>query len=227
MDKVAMVSGANRGIGREIALELHRRGYRLSLGMRDPSSFDNDLDAFVFPYEAREEQSARDWVDATIDRFSRLDVLISNAGICKMITFDNATSELLDETLDINVKAPFRLAQAALPHLKRVGNGRFVQLASLSGKRVKNLNVGYQMSKYAVLALTHAVRRAGWDDGVRATAVCPGFVNTDMAAGLADLPPDAMTQPGDIAAIVVNTLELPNTASMAELLINCRLEDML
>jgi NAD(P)-dependent dehydrogenase (short-subunit alcohol dehydrogenase family) len=71
------------------------------------------------------------------------------------------------------------------------------------------------------------VRRAGWDDGVRATAVCPGFVNTDMAAGLADLPPDAMTQPGDIATIVVNTLELPNTASMAELLINCRHEDML
>ncbi|MBN3759841.1 SDR family NAD(P)-dependent oxidoreductase [Burkholderia sp. Ac-20365] len=227
MDKVAMVSGANRGIGREIALELHRRGYRLSLGMRDPSSFDNDLGAFVFRYEAREEQSARDWVDATIDHFGRLDVLVSNAGICKMITFDNGTSELLDETLDINVKAPFRLAQAALPHLKRAGNGRFVQLASLSGKRVKNLNVGYQMSKYAVLALTHAVRRAGWDDGVRATAVCPGFVNTDMAAGLADLPPDAMTQPGDIAAIVVNTLELPNTASMAELLINCRLEDML
>jgi NAD(P)-dependent dehydrogenase (short-subunit alcohol dehydrogenase family) len=134
---------------------------------------------------------------------------------------------LLDETLDINVKAPFRLAQAALPHLKRAGNGRFVQLASLSGKRVKNLNVGYQMSKHAVIALTHAVRRAGWDDGVRATAVCPGFVNTDMAAGLADLPPDAMTQPGDIATIVVNTLELPNTASMAELLINCRHEDML
>jgi len=227
MDKVAMVSGANRGIGREIALELHSRGYRLSLGMRDPSSFDNDLDAFVFAYEARDDHAARDWVDATVDRFGRLDVLVSNAGICKMITFENGTTELLDETLDINVKAPFRLAQAALPHLRRAGNGRFVQLASLSGKRVKNQNVAYPMSKYAVLALTHAIRRAGWDDGVRATAVCPGFVNTDMAAGLADLSPDAMTQPGDIAAIVVNTLELPNTASIAELLINCRLEDML
>ncbi|BCZ82340.1 agropine synthesis reductase [Paraburkholderia terrae] len=227
MDKVAMVSGANRGIGREIALELHRRGYRLSLGMRDPSSFDNDLDAFLFAYEARDGHAARQWVDATVDRFGRLDVLVSNAGICKMVTFDDDASELLDETLDINVKAPFRLAQAALPHLRRAGNGRFVQLASLSGKRVKNLNVGYQMSKHAVIALTHAVRRAGWDDGVRATAVCPGFVNTDMAAGLADLPPDAMTQPGDIASIVVNTLELPNTASMAELLINCRHEDML
>ncbi|WP_109477422.1 SDR family NAD(P)-dependent oxidoreductase [Paraburkholderia sp. C35] len=227
MNKVAMVSGANRGIGREIALELHRRGYRLSLGMRDPSSFDNDLDALLCTYEARDEHAARHWVDATIGHFGRLDVLVSNAGICKMIGFEEGSADLLDETLDINVKAPFRLAQAALPHLRRAGNGRFVQLASLSGKRVKNLNVGYQMSKHAVIALTHAVRRAGWDDGVRATAVCPGFVNTDMAAAIADLPPDAMTQPGDIAAIVVNTLELPNTASMAELLINCRHEDML
>jgi NAD(P)-dependent dehydrogenase (short-subunit alcohol dehydrogenase family) len=78
-----------------------------------------------------------------------------------------------------------------------------------------------------VIALTHAVRRAGWDDGVRATAVCPGFVNTDMAASLADLEPSAMTQPRDIATIIANTIELPNSASMAELLVNCRFEDML
>jgi NAD(P)-dependent dehydrogenase (short-subunit alcohol dehydrogenase family) len=225
MQKVAMVSGASRGIGREIALELARRGYRLSLGMRDPQGFDGD--ALVHRYEARDPHAARDWVDTTIDRFGRLDVLVSNAGICKMIDFDTGTDELLAETLDINVQAPFRLAQAALPHLRRAGNGRFVQLASLSGKRVKNLNVGYQMSKHAMVALTHAVRRAGWNDGVRATAVCPGFVNTDMASGIADIDGEVMTQPQDLALLVVNTIELPNTASVAELLVNCRYEETL
>lgn len=227
MDRVAMVSGANRGIGREIALELARRGYRLSLGMRDPHTFDGGSDALVHRYEARDPQSAREWVGATLERFGRLDVLVSNAGICRMIDFDNGTDELLAETFDINVHAPFRLVQAALPHLRRSGTGRFVQLASLSGKRVKNLNVGYQMSKHAMVALAHAVRRAGWDDGVRATAICPGFVNTDMAAGVADLEPAAMTQPRDLALIVANTIELPNTASMAELLVNCRYEETL
>jgi NAD(P)-dependent dehydrogenase (short-subunit alcohol dehydrogenase family) len=225
MQKVAMVSGASRGIGREIALELARRGYRLSLGMRDPQGFDGDV--LVHRYEARDPHAARDWVDTTIDRFGRLDVLVSNAGICKMIDFDTGTDELLAETLDINVQAPFRLAQAALPHLRRAGNGRFVQLASLSGKRVKNLNVGYQMSKHAMVALTHAVRRAGWNDGVRATAVCPGFVNTDMASGIADIDGEVMTQPQDLALLVVNMIELPNTASVAELLMNCRYEEML
>ncbi|WP_118182995.1 SDR family NAD(P)-dependent oxidoreductase [Paraburkholderia phosphatilytica] len=226
MDKVAMISGGNRGIGLEIARELHRRGYRLSLGVRDPASFHPEFDAFVSPYEARDVDAGRRWVDATIARFGRLDVLVSNAGICRMITFENGTDALLDETFDINVKAPFRLVQAALPHLRRAGNARFVQLASLSGKRVKNLNVGYQMSKHAVIALNHAVRRAGWDDGVRATAICPGYVNTDMAAGIADLPPDAMTQPRDLALIVANTIELPNSASVAEVLVNCRHEDL-
>jgi NAD(P)-dependent dehydrogenase (short-subunit alcohol dehydrogenase family) len=226
MDKVAMISGGNRGIGLEIARELHRRGYRLSLGVRDPASFHPEFDAFVSRYEARDVDAGRRWVDATIARFGRLDVLVSNAGICRMITFENGTDALLDETFDINVKAPFRLVQAALPHLRRAGNARFVQLASLSGKRVKNLNVGYQMSKHAVIALNHAVRRAGWDDGVRATAICPGYVNTDMAAGIADLPPDAMTQPRDLALIVANTIELPNSASVAEVLVNCRHEDL-
>jgi NAD(P)-dependent dehydrogenase (short-subunit alcohol dehydrogenase family) len=227
MNKVAMVSGASRGIGREIALELARRGYKLSLGMRDPAAYDGSPDALLHPYEARDPDAGRAWVEATLTRFGRIDVLVSSAGICRMIDFDTGTDELLTETFDINVHAPFRLAQAALPHLRRAGTGRFVQLASLSGKRVKNLNVGYQMSKHAMVALTHAVRRAGWDDGVRATAVCPGFVNTDMAAGLADLEPMEMTQPYDLAVLVVNTIELPNTTSVAELLVNCRYEEML
>jgi NAD(P)-dependent dehydrogenase (short-subunit alcohol dehydrogenase family) len=77
-----------------------------------------------------------------------------------------------------------------------------------------------------VIALNHTVRRAGWEDGIRATAICPGFVNTDMATGLADLPPEAMTQPGDIARLVANTIEMPNSASVAEILVNCRHEDL-
>ena len=146
LDKVAMVSGASRGIGREIALELARRGYRLSLGLRNMHAYDGVPDAFLHPYEARDPYAARAWVDATIARFGRIDVLVSNAGICRMIDFDTGTDALLTETFEINVNAPFRLVQAALPHLRRAGSGRFVQLASLSGKRVKNLNVGYQIN---------------------------------------------------------------------------------
>jgi len=225
MDKVVMISGANRGIGLAVASELHRRGYRLSLGMRDPLAH-IPFEAFRFAYEARDPLSGRRWADATVEHFGRIDVLINNAGICTDITLEDGTDELLEETLDINVKAPFRLIQAALPHLRKSGDARVVQIASLSGKRVKNLNAGYQMSKHAVIALNHAVRRAGWNDGIRATAICPGFVNTDMAAGIADLEPQAMTQPEDLALLIANTIAMPNTASVAEILVNCRHEDL-
>ncbi len=227
--KIAMISGASRGIGREIAKELARRGYALSLGMRDPGAATGTLGirgAHCFPYEARDPEAARHWVKATVEQFGRIDVLVCSAGICKEVSLEEGTEELLEETLDINLKAPFRLVQAALPYLRKPGDGRVILLSSLSGKRVRNLNAGYQISKHALIALNHAVRRAGWSDGVRSTAICPGFVNTDMAAGIADLAPDAMTQPGDVATIGANAIQMLNTASVAEILINCRHEDL-
>lgn len=236
ISRVAMISGANRGIGQAVAVELARRGFRLSLGVRDPEGVERRMptseSAFAYAYEAQHRDAGRQWVEATVAKFGRIDVVVSNAGICPYVDLeegldDNESADnALDDLLEINVKAPFRLIRAAMPHLRVVGNGRVIQLASLSGKRVRNGNVGYQMSKHAVIALNHAVRRAGWKDGVRGTAICPGYVNTDMAAGSADIPPEAMTQPADLASLIANTIDMPNTASVAEILVNCRHEDL-
>ena len=125
------------------------------------------------------------------------------------------------------MKAPFRVIQAALPHLKASGRGRVVNVASLSGKRVMGLNAGYQMSKHAVVALTHAVRRLGWEHGIRATALCPGFVDTDLTSQVTDVEHEHMTSVDDLAELVATIVHLPNTAAIAELLVNCRYEHML
>lgn len=111
-------------------------------------------------------------------------------------------------------------------HLGRSGSGRIVNVVSLSGKRVRGDNAGYAMSKFAALALTHATRRAGWQDGVRVTALCPAWVATDMASH-ASVPPEEMIQPEDLCALVATVLALPNNGSVAELMVNCRFEDML
>ena len=132
----------------------------------------------------------------------------------------------LDAVLDVNVKAPLRLVRAAWPYLAATGRGRVVTVVSLSGKRVKSAGSGlYAMSKFAALGLAHAIRHAGWEKGVRSTAICPGFVATDMARSVTDLPPEAMTQPEDLARIVALILELPNTASVAEIPINALLDN--
>lgn len=228
-----MVSGGSRGIGAAVARRLHRAGYRLSLGIRSPSRFapachfDRPEDVAVFPYEARERHAGSEWVAATLARFGRLDVLVNSAGILRSVPLEDGSEDALDELLEINVKAPFRLIQAALPHLKRSGEGRVVTLVSLSGKRVRNLNAGYQMSKFALLALSHAVRRAGWQHGIRATAICPGWVRTDMAAGAGAAAPPAMTDPEELAELILTIIGLSNTAAIAELAVNCMYEDMI
>jgi NADP-dependent 3-hydroxy acid dehydrogenase YdfG len=226
-----MISGANRGIGLAIARELKEAGLALSLGIRRPADFDDPLakgdDVLLHRYDANERDAATPWVDATMARFGRIDVLINNAGIARFVGLDKGSEDDLDAMFDINVKAPFRVIRAALPHLKASGSGRVVNVASLSGKRVMGLNVGYQMAKHAVVALTHAVRRIGWEHGVRATALCPGFVDTDLVAHVTDVPREEMTNPADLAKLVATVVALPNTASVAELLVNCRYEHML
>ena len=224
--RVAMVSGANRGIGLAIARELARRGFALSLGVRTPAKLAPDLarDALVHRYDAAEPKAGDEWVAATLARFGRLDVVVNNAGIAKQVTLEKGTDAQLDDLLEINVKAPFRVLRAALPHLKKAGSGRVINLASLSGKRVLGLNAGYQMSKHAVIALTHAARRAGWDEGVRACAVCPSFVRTDMGSGNPGVDDSLITDPEDVARLVGTIVELPNSASVAELIVNWRWE---
>lgn len=230
--RVAMISGATRGIGAEIADALRRDGHRLSLGVRDVAAararFGAEGDDLVFvPYEATDPQAASRWVEATLARFGRIDVLVNNAGIASFVGLEDGDPDELDRLYAIDVKAPFLLIRAALPALKASGSGRVVNVASLSGKRVMGLNAGYQMMKHAMVALTHAVRRLGWEHGIRATALCPGFVATDLTAHVTDLPAEAMTDPKDLARLVATVVGLPNTAAVAELLVNCRYEHML
>ena len=222
-----MLSGANRGIGAAIVGRLAADGYRLSLGARRvdalaESAPDVGADRMLLNYhEATDLDSARRWVDATIDRFGRVDVLVNCAGIVDRTGLESMDEDVLDDMWAVNVKGPLRLTRLALPHLRQSGSGRVINMASLSAKRVKgDAIVGYSMTKYALLALSHAIRQIGWDDGIRVTAVCPGPVATDMM----DPDDETITQPEDVADLVATMIALPNTASVSELLIGCRME---
>ncbi|MGH6952956.1 MAG: SDR family NAD(P)-dependent oxidoreductase [Alphaproteobacteria bacterium] len=223
--RVVMVSGAGRGLGAAIAHRLYADGYGVSLGARDVGALDRAWDGrrdrvAAFRHEAREAGSARAWVERTVERFGRIDGLINNAGVLRRFTIEGACDDELDLMWQVNAKAPLQLTQAAFPHLKRSGAGRIVNVASLSGLRVKRTDfVGYSMTKFALVALTHAARQEGWEHGIRATALCPSIVDTDMAAGLG-MPREQLVAPETVAAMVSVLLALPNNASVAELPIN-------
>ena len=225
-NRIVMVSGAARGIGRATVEHLVSAGFRVSAGIREARGLVPTDRLMLHRYDAERTDSAEAWLAATIGRWGALHALVNAAGINTHFAVDDPDEAALDALWATNVKGPLRLSRLALPHLRACGTGRIVNVASLSGKRVANPNAGYAMTKFAVVALTHALRRAGWDDGVRATALCPGYVETDMTVA-AQFPREQMTKPQDLAPMVEMLLRLPNTAVVAELLVNCRLETVI
>ena len=224
--RVALVSGASRGIGAAIAARLAAEGWRLSLGMRQPKAPKGvGDDAQIVPYDATGAAEGA-WVEAALARFGRIDAVVCNAGLMAPKSVIDVDDETLDAMWEVNVKAPRRLIQAAWPSLTSIGRGRVVIIASLSGKRVKSAASGaYAMTKHAAVALSHGVRQAGWEAGVRSTAVCPGFVATDMARAITNFPEEKMTRPKDVARLVSLALDTPNEASVSELHVNATLEE--
>lgn len=225
-ERVALLSGGTRGIGAAVAARLRGAGWRLSLGAREPSAVGEDEATQVVAYDARGGTEAA-WVDAARKRFGRIDAVVCCAGVMHPSTVIEIDDADLDRMWEVNVKAPRRLVQAAWTDLRDAGAGRVVILSSLSGKRVKSAaSAPYAMTKHAATALCHGIRQAGWDLGIRATAICPGYVDTDMARAITDFPPDRMTQPEEVARLVQLALDLPATASMAEMAVNCQLEEI-
>jgi NAD(P)-dependent dehydrogenase (short-subunit alcohol dehydrogenase family) len=231
-----MVSGASRGLGAAIARRLLDDGYTLSLGVRDPAKTRRALSTapagrlLVERFDAIEPLTASSWVGATLSRFGRLDALVNNAGILRLASFDEEAEDRLDAMWQVNVKGPFRLIRLAMPHLRAAGHGRIVNVASTDAKRYRDLSVsvGYAMTKHALLALSHAAKFAGWDAGVRVTALCPGAIDTELLAGIPGVTPGPnRLAPATVAEIVSLLLRLPDTATVAELVVNTRLESTL
>ena len=235
---VAMISGANRGIGEAIAAALHADGWALSLGARDQASLEASAARYrtdiaggggrdggggpavtLHRYDATDGGAAERWTAETVAAHGRIDCLVNNAGVAYPDPFDDLTEQMLDEMWEVNAKGPFRMIRATLDHLRSSGEGRIVNVISMSGKRVRGTFApGYAMSKHAAMALHHSVRHLTFPDGIRCTAVCPGYVQTDMTSEFG-VDPSIMIQADDLAHTLATILRLPNTASVAELLV--------
>ena len=230
MRRKVLITGASRGIGRSIAERLLADGHQLSLGLRDPAvllgtALDH-ADVHRHPYDAEDPAAADAWVQASTDHFGGFDSVIHSAGIFSRagVLFEAGQEEEINRTMAVNLMGPWWLTRAAWPQLAAHGEGRLQVLVSMSGKRSKGRLAAYTASKFALLGLCQTMRNEGWEAGIRVTAICPGWVNTDMAAAVQAIPAEAMTQPQDIAALSAELLRLPNSAVPFELAINCTLE---
>jgi len=228
MTKVMLLTGASRGIGRAIAKEAQARGWTLSLGLRDPRLPEgvspDTAEALAYDATARSEAG---WVSGVMARHGRIDAVVACAGVLPLKSILTDDEDTVQQLFEVNVHAPRRLAAAAWEPLKAAGAGRIAIIASLSGKRVKSTGSAlYSVSKFAAVGLAHALRHEGWADGIRATAICPGLVNTEMGANASGgaFPPEAMTQPADLARLTLDAMDYPGTLSQAEITVNCQVD---
>ncbi|WP_318765280.1 SDR family NAD(P)-dependent oxidoreductase [Agrobacterium fabrum] len=216
--RVVMVSGATRGIGKAIAQDLIRHGYRVSLGARNVQDleavFGDQNEALHYArFDALDHSSMKDWVSTTVAKFNRIDGLVNNAGCGDHVDLEKEINvEMLQKQWDINCVAPLIMTKLCMPYLIESGSGRIVNLNSMSGQRVANSLVGYNMTKHGLGGLTKTTQHVGWDHGLRAVDICPGFVATDMSSWTNLIGPDEMIQPQDIAKLVREAMERPNRA---------------
>ena len=228
--RVVMISGASRGIGLAVARNLYQAGFSLSLGVRNIEAMRKTVEdwdtsrVLISKYDAVDKETHKTWVDTTAERYGRIDGLVNNAGIMQPVSVDDGefNEKGLDLMWSVNVKAPLSMTCLALPHLRKCGSGRVINVASLAGKAVFGNGVGYSMTKFAAVALSHATRHGGWADGVRCTALCPGYVATDLTSSIETVSLDDMISADDLAELVNTVISLSNTASVAELIVNCR-----
>jgi len=216
--RVALVTGAARGMGRAISLRLSQLGASVALNDLDPEMTNTATrelgkDVLTVPADITSAESVGEMVAATLDHFGRLDILVNNAGILFPTRFEEISEQEWRKTLDVNLTGAFFCIQAAISTMKGQGYGRVVNVASTAGKTVSTLGgAHYTASKHGVLGLTRACALELAPHGITVNAVCPGLIDTEMAhenttperleAYRASFPIDRLGRPEEVADLV-------------------------
>ena len=205
----ALVTGGSSGIGLAIGRMLREDGFALTLAARNVERLEAaaaELDAESLAVDVRDEEACASLVAAHVERHGGLDVLVNFAGVGIAGRIGDMSAKQFDLQQSVNLRGAFLVTREALPAL-RAARGYVINLASIAGTIPTPGLAGYGAAKAALIALTRSLDREEVGTGVRATAICPGFVDTPMAEWTG-IPGQEMIQPEDCAEIVRALLRL-------------------
>ena len=191
-NKVAIITGARRGIGRAIAEAYARSGANLTLVDIDSSDMRMVADevtkigqtALPFKADITRRDELNKMVNATLEQFGRIDILVNNAGIVVMKPFLDLSEQDISTQIDVNLKGSFFCAQAVLPHMINRNYGRVINISSVAGLTGLEKQSAYCASKAAVIALTKCLAMEMGRYNININAIAPGSIETEMTRNL-------------------------------------------
>lgn len=191
--RIALVTGASRGIGRAIAIELAARGATVVVNYRSSAEAAEAVVAYIteqggtartWQADVSSFEAAGDLVNGVIDEYGQLDILVNNAGITRDNVIMMMKEDDWDAVLETNLKSAFNCTKAAIRKMMRKRYGRIVNISSVAGLAGNAGQANYSASKAGLIGFTKAVAREIAPRGVTVNAVAPGFVETDMTSDL-------------------------------------------
>jgi len=224
--KVAIVTGASRGIGRAISVALAKEAATVVLAARAVDKLKETAEqviagggeAEIVVTELTEEESIKNLVKVTGDKFGQLDILVNNAGITHSAKLEETLTEDWDRCHQINARAPFILCRQALPLLRKAEAGHIINIASVVGVKAYPLQSAYTASKHALRGMTMALAEELKGTNIRVHVVCPGGVDTDLIQHVRpDIKKEDLMQPEEIAELVVYLVTHKGSAVVDEL----------
>lgn len=191
--KVAIVTGASKGIGESIARGLAEVGAKVIISSRKQEAVDavansfkaDGLEATGIACHVGEEAQLQNLVDKTIKIYGRIDIIVNNAATNPVYSpIDKVEGSAFDKIMSVNVKSPFAFANMVYPVMKKQGGGSIIHISSVAGKK-PDIGLGlYSVSKAALIMLTQSQAKEWGKDGIRVNAICPGLIQTKFSAAL-------------------------------------------
>lgn len=230
-NKIALITGASRGIGEEIARRLAKERVNLALIARDEKRLKElkeelekeDINVFILPIDLREKNAPKIVIEEVIRFFERLDILINNAGTALSKPLVETSEEEWDEIMTINAKVPYFLCKYAIPYLKNSEIPTIINISSVVGYKGYVNQSAYTASKHALHGFTKVLAQEVHEYGIRVHLISPGGVATDLVNKVRpDLEKASLIQPFEIAEIIIFLLKFRNNAVIDEIQIRRR-----
>jgi NAD(P)-dependent dehydrogenase (short-subunit alcohol dehydrogenase family) len=224
--KVAIVTGAGRGVGRAICVALAGEGASIVLASRTTNKLKETAEqvtavgakAEIVVTDLAEEESIENLVKVTNEKFGKLDILVNNAGVTHSAKLEETRTEDWDRLFQVNTRAPFILCRQALPLLKKAEAAYIINIVSIVGVKCYPLQSAYTASKHALRGMTKSLAEELRGSNVRVHSICPGGIDTDMIGQIRpDIKKEDLMQPEEIAELVIYLVTHKGNAVIDEL----------